>query len=105
MRWNGSAAARSWRQSEDELRESLALLRSAARGEPTHVSGRPISFAVVAPSPGFQVTRWTKDRQALIGAARDGAEAMLALCGIAERDRVSLADRALAVLRGDQIPT
>jgi len=97
VRWNRSAAAHSWRQSEKELRESLALLRSAARGEPTHASGSSISIAVVSPSPSFQVTRWTKDRQALLSAAREGAEAMLALCGVPPAERRSLADRALMV--------
>jgi predicted patatin/cPLA2 family phospholipase len=85
--------ARVWRQSQEELARTLALLRAA--DEPP--AGTAPALAVIAPPVDFPVTRWTTDRERLLHAAGAGAEAVFSAFGVPESQRPALVARALAV--------
>ena len=102
----GSVGARSraqvaatWRRSQEELQATMALVRAAAAGRPLPpLAGHDLSelsLAAVAPPSDFPISRWTKDREALVAAARAGAEAVYRAFGVTETPRPALIARAL----------
>jgi predicted patatin/cPLA2 family phospholipase len=73
------ACETAWREGQARLQDTLRILMS---GDPVERDGTTVHIATITPPDPFEVSRWTKERSLLAGAAIEGATRVFEAAGI-----------------------